>query len=89
MPFFKNKITPLLYCVIILLIGGYQYYFNLPFAPQSTLINITKSSTKGSTRKVTYSVHRKSVQEVINKKLESLGSKPDISKVLFVRFVIT
>ena len=73
MPFFKNKITPLLYCVIILLIGVYQYYFNLPFAPQSTLINITKSSTKGSTRKVTDSVHRKSVQGVINKNTSRQG----------------
>ena len=29
------------------------------------------------------------LKDVINKKLESLGSKPDINKVLFIRFVIT
>ena len=29
------------------------------------------------------------LKDVINKKLESLGSKPDVSKVLFVTFVIT
>ena len=29
------------------------------------------------------------LKDVINAKLESLGSKPDISKVLFIRFVIT
>ena len=29
------------------------------------------------------------LRDVINAKLESLGSKPEISKVLFVRFVIT
>ena len=31
----------------------------------------------------------KDLRDVINAKLESLGSKPEISKVLFVRFVIT
>ena len=29
------------------------------------------------------------LRDVINQKLESLGSKPEISKVLFIRFVIT
>ena len=29
------------------------------------------------------------LKDVINAKLESLGAKPEISKVLFVRFVIT
>ena len=29
------------------------------------------------------------LRDVINAKLESLGAKPEISKVLFIRFVIT